>query len=176
MNNTSTATAIIESIENDVTLTDIIAPIKGEYAEDMLDYDGSTYICDAISEIADNRTSIYYSDIIEFIKSSPEALSEVVEEGLYMVDSRHPYNLYEHGQAAEYMTIERDIYDHLDDAVKAYAADYLRTAYHVEEIDAETWEAIADDLDDIDNNSRFDDITDIIDEHMTQDDEEEEEV
>lgn len=171
-NNTITAAAIIAS----VTLTDIIAPIKGEYAEDLLDYNGSVYICDAIAEIADNHTSIYYSDILSFISSNPEALAEVVEEGLYMVDSRHPYDLYKHGQAAEYMTIERDIYNHLDDAIRAYAAHYLRTTYHVETVSAETWDAIAADLDDIDNNNRFDDITDIIDEHMTEDEDEGEEV
>ena len=169
MKNTNTAT-----IENAVTLTDIIAPIKNEYAEDLLDYNGTTYICDAISEIADNRTSIYHSDILDFISRDPSALAEVVEEGLYEVRAGAGYNLYEHAQAAEYMRIEQDIYNQLDDAILAYAANYLRTAYHVEEIDAETWEAITDDLDDIDNNSRFDEITDIIDEHMAQDSEEEE--
>ena len=72
------------------------------------------------------------------------------------------------------MRIEQDIYNQLDEAIKAYAANYLRTAYHTESIPADIWGDIESDLDEIDNNSRFDEITDIIDEHMqTTEDEEE---
>ena len=149
---------------DNITLTDIIAPIKNEYAEDMIDYNGSTYICDAISEIADNRTSIYYSDILDFISKHPDALADVIEEGLY--DPSHNYDLYKHGQAAEYMTIEQEIYNQLEEAIKAYAADYIRTSYEVEEIPVEKWEAIAADLERIDNNDEFGDIIEIVDEHM----------
>ena len=163
----------IATIPATIELTDITSTIKGTYAEELHDYSGNTYICDAISEIADSRTSIYYSDILDFIRKNPEALADVVEEGLYYVDSRHPYDLYKHGQAAEFMTIEREIYDNLDDAIKAYAANYIREAYHAESIPADIWESIENDLDDIDNNSQFDDITDIVDQHMQPDDEEE---
>ena len=163
----------IATVPATIELTDITSTIKGTYAEDIHDYSGRTYICDAITEIADSRTSIYYSDILDFIRNNPEALAEVVEEGLYCVDSRHSYDLYKHAQAAEFMTIEREIYDNLEDAIKAYAANYIREQYHTETISADIWESIADDLDSIDNNDTLDDITDIVDEHMQEDEDDE---
>ena len=97
----------------------------GEYADRLNDYRGSTsYICDAVAEIADAGTSIYYSDILAFVRDHVESLAEVISEGLY--DPSHSYNLYEHGQAAEYMLIERDVYDHLADALRLLAYDYIQ--------------------------------------------------
>lgn len=43
------------------------------FAEDFTDFSETTYICDAVAEIADSNTSIYYSDIIDFIRSDPYA-------------------------------------------------------------------------------------------------------
>ena len=145
-------------------VTDIMGQLKAnsDYIDRICDYGGSSYICDAISEIADGATSIYYSDILDFIKHNPKALADVVAEGLYIVDSSHEYDLYKHGQAAEYMTIERDLYDNIDDMIKLYAIDYYR-ANHGDEIDAETWEMICDDLEEIANNNRLWDIENIVD-------------
>lgn len=99
----------------------------GDHGDALNDYrDSSAYICDAIMEAADNRTSIYYSDILRFISSNPEALADVVNEGLYEVGHGSEYDLYKHGQAAEFMTIERDIYDHLDDALMLAALDFIQ--------------------------------------------------
>jgi hypothetical protein len=99
----------------------------GDYGEALNDYrDSSAYICEAISQAADNHTSIYYYDILRFISSNPEALADVVDEGLYEVRAGDKYDLYQHGQAAEFMTIERDIYDHLDDALMLAALDFIQ--------------------------------------------------
>jgi hypothetical protein len=46
------------------------------------DYSGSTYICDAISEISDSFTPIYYSDIWENVKDIREYIEEAIGEGL----------------------------------------------------------------------------------------------
>ena len=159
---------------NNINVTDIMSECKrnSDYIDRICDYDGSSYICDAISEIADGATSIYYSDILDFIKRNPEALADVVEEGLYCVDSTHPYDLYKHGQAAEYMTIERELYDNLEEIVKLYAINYYRDN-HGDEIDAGTWGMICDDLEEIDNNNRLWDIENIVDKWADDDAEEE---
>lgn len=99
----------------------------GDYGARLNDYrDSATYICDAISEIADAETSIYYSDILEFIRNNPEALEDVISEGLYTVEAGQEYDLYKHGQAAEYMIIERDIYNHISDVLMLCAVDFIR--------------------------------------------------
>lgn len=97
----------------------------GDHGDALNDYrDSSTYISDAIHEAADQRTSIYYSDIMAFVSEHPDALADVVAEGLY--DPSHNYDLYAHGQAAEYMTIYNDIWNHLEDALMIAAVDFLR--------------------------------------------------
>jgi hypothetical protein len=113
----------------------------GDYGEYVNDYrDSSAYICDMVAEIADNNTSIYYSDIMHFIGENPEALADVIEEGLY--DPSHGYDLHQHGQAAEYMTIERDLWNHLEDALYLAALDFIRYDMERETIPAELAELL----------------------------------
>ncbi len=135
----------------------------GNYADNLNDYrDSDSYICDAISEIADSNTSIYYSDILNFIRENPEALAEVVDEGLYEVHSRNEYDLYKHGQAAQYMTIERDVYEHLRDAVMLCALDFIRYDLKRETIPADLADQLEEWADNADNNDRMNEIPDHI--------------
>lgn len=107
----------IEALIDDLNL--------GAYADCVNDYrDSSAYICDMVAEIADNHVSLYYSDILRFISDNPDSLADVIEEGLY--DPSHQYNLYAHAQAAQYMLIERDLYDHLIDGLVLAALDFIR--------------------------------------------------
>ena len=133
----------------------------GDRGDRLNDYrDSSAYICDAITEIADADTSIYYSDILDFIRSNPESLSDVIAEGLY--NPLHDYDLYKHAQAAEFMTIERDIYDHLADALMCAAVNFIRYDLNLEEIPAELAELLREWCDDADNDDRMNDIPDKI--------------
>ena len=137
----------------------------GDHGDALNDYrDSSEYICDAISEIADQRTSIYYSDILAFISEHPDALADVIDEGLY--DPSRGYNLYQHGQAAEYMTIERDIYDHLADSLMIAAVDFIRYNLDRRQIPAELAELLREWCDEADNNDRMDEIPDRIREYF----------
>ena len=140
-------------------VSDVISECKAssEYAEYICDYSGSTYICDAISEIADNNTSIYYSDIIKFISAHVEEVNDAIAEFGWDGCGK---DLYKAGQMAEFCEIEREMYDNMESIVKLYAANYIRENYG-EEISAETWEAIVDELGGIDNNDRLDAIEDI---------------
>lgn len=76
-------------------------------------------------------------------------------------------DLYKAGQMAEYNEIESELYNHAAEIVEAYAADYIRNAYG-DEIDAETWERIADKLESFDTSDRWDVIRDAVDEIMTE--------
>lgn len=151
-NNTNTVN-LIEVIKN--------ARNASDYADRIADYTGSSsYICDIFSEIAYNETSIYYSDIIKFIADNVEAVNDAIQE--FGWDGCGA-DLYKAGQRAEYLTIERDLYNHEDEVKQLYAANYIRRESG-EEIPAETWSAVLDALDNIGTGDRLNDIDDAINE------------
>ncbi len=134
----------------EVNVFEILEEVKAaasDYSDLLCDYSESEYISDAISYIADNNTSIYYSDIMNFISNNPETLADVVAEGLYEVNGRD-YDLYKHGQAAEFMTIEHALYNDIENALKIYALDYIGHELNLETIPAEAWEKIENDIED----------------------------
>lgn len=135
---------------------------EGDYGAELSDYidGGTTYIDDAIHEIADSNTSIYYSDILKFISDHPDALADVIDAGLY--DPSHNYDLYQHGQAAEYMLIYDDVNAVRYSALTAAGLRYYKRHYY-NVIPSDLAEMIDDAAQDAD---RFDDITDVIDEYM----------
>lgn len=132
--------------------------------------DSSQYICDAISEFADNNTSICYSDIKEYICNNFDAVEEAIDE--YGWDGCGG-DLYKAGQMAEYMSIEREIGDELEDIIKYITLDFIDSTDEANDEAEKIWQtlteeqkyelltAFIDDLEMIDNNSRFDDISDL---------------
>lgn len=150
-----------------ITMCAIIANAKTltEYAEYVCDYYDSTgYISDTFAEIADNNTSIYYNDIIRYISDHVEEVNDTIEE--FGWDGCGA-DLYKAGQMAEYMQIENEMHQHAAEIIEAYAADYIRRNY-AEEIPAETWERIAEELENVDTSDRWDVIRDAVDEIMTE--------
>lgn len=146
----------------------------GDYGEYLNDYrDSSAYICDAIAEIADSHTSIYYSDILDFIRRNPEALADVVAEGLYEVRPGVEYDLMRHGQAAEYHVIGGEIYEHMRDSLLLCAVDFVRYDLKLSSIPAELGELIQEWADNADHNDRMDEIPDKIREYLAANDVEE---
>lgn len=131
----------------------------GEYAPFFCDYDGNVYICDAITEIAYNNTSIYYSDIYKFIGEHPEAVEDAINE--FGWDGCGG-ELYKAGQMGEFLQIERDIYNDLDNAILLWAYDYILNVLEINELSEKDADALAGCLESIDNNNRFDDIVEII--------------
>lgn len=135
------------------------------YAEELIEYvEYGGYISDAVHEIADRNTSIYSKDILDFIGNNLESLAEVIDEGLY--DPSHNYNLYEHGQAAEYMTIDREIYENLETALEYSALYYTAKHYADKEVTEDFVKHIRDFCSDAWNIDRFDEITDEVDEYF----------
>ena len=124
----------------------------GEIAKLLNDYrDSDKYICDAVVEIADGCVSIYYSDIIEFISANVEAVNDAIAEfGWDGCGS----DLYKAGQMAEFVQNEREIYEHLEDAMLLLAVEYLRRDVECEEIPEELADLIRDWAAEIDYNDR----------------------
>ena len=159
-----------------ISLDELAANIyPGEYGDALNDYrDSSAYICDAISEAADNNVSIYYCDILSFVSEHPEALNDVVAEGLYCPSSRS-YDFWDHARSAQYMVIERDIYANLADSLMIAAIDFIRYDLGRCEITEELAELLREWCDNADSCDRMSDIPDSIREYLEEIEEEEEE-
>ena len=124
-----------------------------DYSRDLCDYSGHCYICDAISEIADNNTSIYYSDIVRYISYNVEKVNDAIEE---MGWDGCGSDLYKAGQMAEFLDIERQIYDELDESMLICCYNYILQELKIKEITPEQKDEIEKLCCNIDNNETFD--------------------
>lgn len=134
-------------------------------------YPGSSqYICDAISEFSDSNTNIYYPNIIEFIKDNPDAVNDAINE--FGWDGCGG-DLYKAVQMAEYMSIERGINEEIEDIIKYITLDFIDSTDEADDEAEKIWRtlteeqkselltAFIDNLEMIDNNSRFNEIADL---------------
>lgn len=144
----------------------------GDYGEYLNDYrDCNAYICDAISEIADSHTSIYYSDIRQFISGNVEAVEDAINEfGWDGCGS----DLMKAGQIGEYLAIERDIYNHLADSLLLAALDFIRYDLKRDTITAELADLLREWADDADSNDRINEIPDNIRDYFSYEDDDSE--
>lgn len=129
----------------------------------------SMYLCDAISEFADSNTSIYYSEIMDFIAKNPEAVNNAINEFGWNGCGN---DIYKAGQMAEYQDIQNDIYADLDNVIKLIA---YKKAYHNYDIINPTEQQYKDiddiDCEGIDTDSRIEDIEDYVKSFIVGDDE-----
>lgn len=133
----------------------------GDYGDKLCDYSGRQYIGDVISEIADSNTSIYYSDIKDFIINNFDDVNEAIDE---MGWDGCGGDLMKAGQMAEYLHIERDIYDHLDAAILNYCLDYIQYTLKKDTITQQQYEDLEYKCTDVDNNDYLDNFEDFCDE------------
>ena len=137
----------------------------------LTDYD-SGYICDIISEIADSNTSIYYSDIIDFISNNVEEVNDAIEDlGWEGCGS----DLYKAGQAAECRKNENDMYNELEEGLFNVALSHIQYTMEVEEISDEQLDEIDNLCYCTNNNDRLEDFLEIVEEIVNGNIEEEEE-
>ena len=127
--------------------------LSSDYSRNLCDYSGHYYLCDAITEIADNNTSIYYSDIIKYISNNVEKVNDAIEE---MGWDGCGSDLYKAGQMAEFLDIERQIYDELDNAMLNYCYNYILYDLKINEITPEQKDEIENLCKNVDNNESFD--------------------
>ena len=87
-------------------------------------YSGSSYICDAIAEIADNMTDIYNGDLWKNAANVSEYIEQAMAEGLVDTSSRD-FTLERAFQAGEYEYYTAALYDNLDELCCNYILDQL---------------------------------------------------
>lgn len=134
-----------------------------EYAIDFVcDYGASSseYICDAFTEFADSKTSIYYKDIINYISNNVEAVNDAIAEVGWDGVGK---DLYKAGQFAEFREIENQLNEELENIILYLAFEYIINCDF--DITIEQIEKIENDIEfEIDHNNRLDDICDYINE------------
>lgn len=132
------------------------------------DYSGEAYICDAISNCADDSIDIYNYDLKNWAASdkADACIAEAISEGL--VDTSNDFSLMRLYQTGEYLDNEHTMYDELSDAVKVYALEYAASEH--ESMTRGNVLDILDAVELIDSNDGFDDIRDAVNEQFQDED------
>ncbi len=131
----------------------------------FLEYEGSTNIGDAISEIADSHVGIYNNDILENARNlySSGAYESASSAGL-MGDGK---DLIKNLQSAWYFYNEQHLNNNLQTLIHNYAVNYMqKNSIHLKESFAELLQIHLED--NIDSNCAFDDIEDAVKEVLKQ--------
>lgn len=123
--------------------TDACEEVIGNYSNDA-------YICDIITEVADNSVNIYNHQLWENAPKIREYIEEAIEEGL--VDTSN-VDLIRIFQAGEYQYYTQLLYENLETMIFNYAVNYINENYPDVNIEAEEVEQR---LSNIDNNDTFD--------------------
>lgn len=136
----------------------------GDFGDCFCDYDDG-YICDIVTEIADNHVDIYTSDLLDWAKDNYEYIGEANEE-LGRAD-----DFLGEIKQGQFLYNERDLYDNLEDSLKLFAYVYIQNVLGIEEITEEQNENLLD-YDYTDNNDELENIIDHIEEVFAAEDDE----
>ena len=105
----------------------------GELGDCFCDYWGGGYISDIIDEIADNNTSCYNSDLLNWL-SNNLANAGYIEQAVseYGIDSQN-FDFYRLIAQGQYMQNLEDLHEHLEDSLLNYAFNYIE--HYLDNID-----------------------------------------
>ena len=99
----------------------------GDFGEYLVDYDEG-YICDIITDIADNNIDIYTADLLNWIPDNYEYIEEANQEfGV-------PDDFLKQVQQGQFLYNERNLFDNLEDTLKNYMYNYIEYKLNIKEI------------------------------------------
>jgi hypothetical protein len=140
-------------------------PDEIDAIESFQDFSGDSYICDVISEIADNYIPIYTDDIWSNIYNIKEHIEEAIASGIAGVEG-NDIDLSRIFQAGYYQFYSQSLYNNLDTIVFNIVADGVNAgleSYDVSNLDIDAIEdKIESETNAYDNNDMISDIYDII--------------
>lgn len=134
----------------------------------LTDYN-SGYICDIISEIADNQVNIYYYQLEKWANGHFEEIAEIISEFGWDGCGK---DLYKAVQMAQHRENENEMCSELLEGLENFALSYLQYNLEIQEITEESWEEIQKFLSDIYDSNRLEEVTDFLDEMFSDEDEE----
>ena len=103
----------------------------------FIDYDNG-YICDIITEIADNNVDIYTQDLLNWV---PDNYSYIEESNIEM---GVPKDFLKQIQQGQYYCYECNLYENLEDTLKNYMYNYIENVLKTKEITKEQNEKLLD--------------------------------
>lgn len=119
----------------------------GDLGEYFIDYDDG-YICDIITEIADNSVDIYTQDLLDWVPDNYSYIEDAnIEKGV-------PKGFLNQIRQGQYYYYERNLYENLEDTLKNYMYNYIENILKVKEITEEQNENLLD-WDFSDNNEKI---------------------
>lgn len=142
--------------------------------ETGVDYNGSCYICDMISEVADSFIDIYASDLLDWAKNNYDYIEDALNEFGTPQDSKGRADFLQIIRQGEYYYYDNLFYENLDEFIKYYILKYL-IDNEINIDDEELEELLEVDSADIDNNDYLEDIEDYVGEFLKDKEEDENE-
>ena len=165
---------LIEKLKKEIEnkkpyLQDISCDLVGDYQNYL---DSSSYICDIISEYADQRVDIYTSDLLEWAKDNYTYIENAIDEfGTPTENGKSDFaRMIMQGQ---YLKNYEDLSNDLNDIIKILAYTYILEQEN--EIDNEKEFDFLDleiDIEELDHNNQLEDIKYYCDKFINNDDEE----
>lgn len=170
---------LIEQLENE------IESIKGGLNDISIDFynekkhylDSSSYICDYISEFADNNIDIYTSDLFDWAKYNDEYIEQAICE--FGIDKDN-FSLTRLIQSGQYLQLTQDLYNNIDEIIKMFAfyemIEQLKDFenYEIDEIEIEIdFDEFVENVESLDHNNYFDDIVELVEKTLNNNDDEE---
>lgn len=157
---------IMEEIEQKLAEAEngIIPEMASDFYNENKHYiDSSSYICDLITEFADVNVDCYDKHLLEWAKYNLAEIKEANEE--YCTETK---DIIKQIQTGQFYVYQNEIYDGLENIICSLL--YKELQNRVEDLEAveiskEDLQKIFDEIDyqnNIDNNSRMDDICDFI--------------
>ena len=104
--------------------------------EYFCDYDHG-YICDIITEIADNHVEIYTSDLLEWAKDNYGYIEEAIDEFGTPTDSNGNADFIRMIQQGQFYSNERELYDGLSNGLCLWVYNYIENVLGITEITEE---------------------------------------
>ena len=126
----------------------------GDFGDCFYDYDNG-YICDIITEIADNHIDIYTCDLLEWAKNNYDYIDEATQE------FGRPDTFIREIQQGQFLYNERNLYDNLEDSLKYFTYTYIENILDIKEITEEQNDKLLE-FDFDDNNEQLENLIEYI--------------
>lgn len=123
----------------------------GEYGEYLVDYN-SGYICDCISELADNNVDIYNYNLLEWVRNNSEYVEQAVTD--FGIDERN-FDFFGLLRQGQYVQITEELYNNLDDIITNWIINYIEYDLNIKELTDEQAEQVEDLFNKYDNNDEL---------------------
>ena len=108
----------------------------GDFGDCFRDYNNG-YICDIITEIADNHVNIYNYDLMEWAKGNTSYIEEALDEFGTPKNDRGQADFMRIIQQGQYYYNEMNIYESLEESLKYFMYDYIEKNLKIEELTEE---------------------------------------